>query len=124
MSTINKINVSLEVNENFQKLNNIFSNKKINRIKITSDTGNLYLKNKNVLSSLKKYYPMINHIHLKDRNKLGQNVLFGSGKINFKDVFIFLKKKRYNKLLTFETNRGNDALYTAINNLKIAKNLT
>jgi len=72
--------------------------------------------------SLIKYYPHINHIHLKDRNKLGENVIFGTGKINFINLIKFLKKKRYNKLITFETNRGKIALDTAINNLKIVKN--
>ena len=48
----------------------------MNDIQITFDTGNFYLKNKNVFENLIKYYPHINHIHLKDRNKLGENVIF------------------------------------------------
>jgi sugar phosphate isomerase/epimerase len=97
--------------------------KKINNIKITFDTGNFYIKNKNVIKSLKNYYPFINHIHLKDRNASGKNVVFGSGKINFASLFLFLKKKRYTKFFTFETNRGHFAQETAVNNLKIVKNL-
>jgi sugar phosphate isomerase/epimerase len=119
----NKIKISLEINEDFNKFKKFLLNKKINDIKITYDTGNFYLMNKNVLQSLKDYYPYINHIHLKDRNVSGKNVILGSGKINFDSLFNFLKKKKYNKFFTFETNRGNIALETAINNLKIVKNL-
>lgn len=119
----NKVKISLEVNENYEKFSKILSINKIKDIKITFDTGNFYLTNKNVLKSLKNYYPLINHIHLKDRNFFGKNVVFGSGKISFQNLFIFLKKKKYNKFFTFETNRGSDALKTAINNLKITKNL-
>tara|TARA_Y200000002_G_scaffold374322_1_gene374873 strand:- start:544 stop:1326 length:783 start_codon:yes stop_codon:yes gene_type:complete len=119
----NKVKISLEVNENLRKLKKILSNEKINDIKITFDTGNFYLTKKNVFQSLKNYYPIINHIHLKDRDLFGKNVVFGTGKINFDNLFKFLKKKKYNKFFTFETNRGNIAIETASNNLKIVKNL-
>lgn len=122
-SSKNKVKISLEVNENYEKFIKILSNNKIKDIKITFDTGNFYLTNKNVFKNLKKYYSLINHIHLKDRNIFGKNVVFGSGEIDFKNLFIFLKKKKYNKFFTFETNRGSDAVETAINNLKITKNL-
>jgi len=117
-----KIKILLEINENFKVFNKFLTTSKMNDIQITFDTGNFYLKNKNVFENLIKYYPHINHIHLKDRNKLGENVIFGTGKINFINLIKFLKKKRYNKLITFETNRGKIALDTAINNLKIVKN--
>lgn len=117
----NNLKISLEIDQDFEDFKKILSYTKIRDIKITFDTGNFYLKNKNVLNDLKNYYPYINHIHLKDRNKLGKNVIFGSGDINFSSLFMFLKKKKYNKLLTFETNRGNVALETANNNLKLLK---
>ena len=118
-----KIKISFELNENFKVFNKIISKKKIDDIQITFDTGNFYITNKKVIYNLKKYYPYINHIHLKDRNSKGKNVVFGSGKIDFQSLFIFLKKKKYNKYFTFETNRGQLALETATNNLKIVKNL-
>lgn len=119
----NKVEISFEINQYFGEFKKILSISRIKDVKITFDTGNFYLKNKNVLNNLKNYYPFINHIHLKDRNKLGKNVIFGSGEINFKSLFKFLKKKKYNKFFTFETNRGNIALQTANNNLKIVRNL-
>lgn len=118
-----KIKISLEINENFKVFKKILAIKKLNNIKITFDTGNFYIKNKNVIKSLKDYYPFINHFHLKDRNTSGKNVVFGSGKIDFKNLFIFLKKKRNTSFFTFETNRGYDAHETAVNNLKIVKSL-
>lgn len=119
----NNIKISLEVNISIKVFQKIFLKKKFNKIKITFDTGNFYLMNKNVLENLKNYYPFINHIHLKDRNLSGKNVFFGKGKINFISIFKFLKKKKYNKCITFETNRGVNALETAISNFKLVKNL-
>ncbi len=95
----NKIKISLEINQNFKEFKKLILNKKIKNFKITFDTGNFYLKNKDVLHNLKKYYYFINHIHLKDRSKLGKNVIFGSGKINFKSLFNFLKKKNIKNFL-------------------------
>ncbi|WP_440693724.1 sugar phosphate isomerase/epimerase family protein [Candidatus Pelagibacter sp. HIMB1695] len=117
------LKISLEINEDFRDFKKILSITKIKDIKITFDTGNFFLKNKNVLNNLKSYYPYINHIHLKDRNKFGENVIFGDGEINFKSLFKFLKNKKYNNFFTFETNRGDIALQTANNNLKIVRNL-
>ena len=119
----NNIEISLEVNISIKVFQKIFFKNKFNKIKITFDTGNFYLRNKNVLKNLKNYYPFINHIHLKDRNLSGKNVFFGKGKINFKNIFKFLKKKKYNKCITFEANRGVNALETAISNFKLVKNL-
>jgi sugar phosphate isomerase/epimerase len=117
----NKIKISLEINENFNVFKKLLAIKKINDIKITFDTGNFYIKNKNVIKSLKSYYPFVNHIHLKDRSISGKNVVFGSGKIDFAGLFKFLKERKYSKFFTFETNRGNVAQETAANNLKIVK---
>ena len=50
-------------------------------------------------------------------------MILGSGEINFKRLFKFLKNRKYKKFFTFETNRGKIALQTANNNLKIIKNL-
>jgi sugar phosphate isomerase/epimerase len=117
------LKISLEINQHFRDFKKILLITKIKDIKITFDTGNFFLKNKNVLNNLKSYYPFINHIHLKDRNKFGENVIFGKGEINFKSLFKFLKNKKYDKFLTFETNRGEIALQTASKNLKFVRNL-
>tara|TARA_B110000037_G_scaffold222445_1_gene297370 strand:- start:34 stop:258 length:225 start_codon:yes stop_codon:yes gene_type:complete len=70
---------------------------------------------------LKKTKNLINHIHLKDRDELGNNVVFGTGLIDFKNIFKYLKKIKYNKTFTFETNRGNHYLTTAKKNLVLVK---
>ena len=92
--------------------------------KITFDTGNIFLidkNNKSLINYLKKTKNLINHIHLKDRDELGNNVVFGTGLIDFKNIFKYLKKIKYNKTFTFETNRGNHYLTTAKNNLALVK---
>lgn len=121
MSKKNKINISLEIDEDFKVFKKILAIRKINNIGITFDTGNFYLKNKNILKNLRKYYPYVNHIHLKDRDSSGKNVIFGDGNIKFQNLFKFLKKKNYDKYFTFETNRGRSAIETAVKNLKIVK---
>ncbi len=123
ISKKNKINLSLEIDEDFKEFKKILSIKKINKVAVTFDTGNFYLRNKNIIENLRKYYPYINHIHLKDRDSYGKNVIFGNGNIKFQNLFKFLKKNRYNKYFTFETNRGIHAIETAKNNLKILKKL-
>ena len=92
--------------------------------KITFDTGNIFLidkKNKSLINYLKKTQKFVSHIHIKDRDELGNNVVLGSGLIDFKNIFKFLKKIKYNKTFTFETNRGNHYLTTAKNNLVLVK---
>ena len=61
---------------------------KIKNFGITYDTGNAYLFNKNFYNELNLLKKFVNHIHLKDRDKLGRNVELGKGEINFKN---FLK---------------------------------
>ncbi|MDB2652633.1 sugar phosphate isomerase/epimerase, partial [Candidatus Pelagibacter bacterium] len=109
-----EVQVNLKIILKFKKdLNNEF-------FKITFDTGNIFLidkKNKNLINYLDNVKNFINHIHVKDRNKSGDNVILGSGLINFKNIIKCLKKNKYDKTFTFETNRGVNHLKTAKNNL-------
>jgi sugar phosphate isomerase/epimerase len=67
--------------------------------------------------------PLINHIHIKDRNKFKMNVVLGTGIINFKSFFRLLKKLKYNRDITLETNRGCDAISTGYRNLVLVEKL-
>ena len=79
---------------------------------------------KNIVKSFKKLNSIINHIHLKDRNKLRKNVILGTGLINFKSFFKLINDLNYKSDITLETNRGDDALLTAFANLNFLKKIS
>ena len=86
---------------------------------IVYDTGNR-LKNGSVqYDEIIKLKKKIVHVHLKDKNYKGDNVVFGTGNVNLKLIFKALKKIRYKGSFTFETNRGSNPLMTMINNKKL-----
>ena len=72
------------------------------------------------ISSLKN---KIIHVHLKDKDSKGNNVVLGNGIVNFKDVFFALKKINYKRNFCFETNRGADPIKTMLKNIKFIKKL-
>lgn len=86
------------------------------KIKCVFDTGNRVLKSKSLKKEiflLKKY---IAHVHLKDKNKKNQNVILGTGEVNFLNVFAALNKINFKGKFVFETNRGSNPIKTAIYN--------
>ena len=117
-----KVEISFECEFDSQKIINL--SKKIKKnFKITFDTGNVFLIEKNINNSFRKLRYLINHIHIKDRNKLKMNTVFGTGLINFESFFKLVKKTKYKNDLTFETNRGNNAIRTGRLNLILIKKL-
>ena len=89
---------------------------------ITFDVGNAYLFNKNFYTKFKSLKKFINHIHLKDRDENGKNVILGTGKIKFKLFFKNLNHpKKYNGTITYETNRGKEPIKIAKSNHEIIK---
>jgi len=121
------IKLALETNLDVKYIKQLLNLVDSKNLFIVYDTGNR-LKKKNFqyqeIIELKK---LICHVHLKDKNWHGQNVVLGSGKVNFKKIFKALQKISYNGKYTFETNRGEDPIKTMNNNrdkiLKIIKNL-
>jgi sugar phosphate isomerase/epimerase len=117
-----KVEISFECDFNSKKV--IYLSQKIkNNFKVTFDTGNVFLIEKNLNISFKMLKPLINHIHIKDRNKFKMNVVLGTGIINFKSFFRLLKKLKYNRDITLETNRGCDAISTGYRNLVLVEKL-
>lgn len=122
-SKIKKVKLSFEIEKEIkicQKICSYFLNNK--NFNITFDVGNAYLFNKNFYEEFKPLKNFINHIHIKDRDRYGKNVVLGTGKINYR---LFFKKlnapKRYNGTITFETNRGKDPIKVANSNYEIIK---
>jgi len=93
------------------------------------DSGNLSEEDKNCYLYLKKYKDIINHIHIKDKNKYSKtkkkytNCLLGNGIVNFKKIFIELNKYSHNlNSLTMETFYGSNPILNAKKNLNFLKN--
>ena len=85
------------------------------------DTGNRFEIGDpvNEITLLSKF---IKHIHLKDkRNK--QNVVIGTGCVDFLSIFRNLRDLSYEGALCFETNRGKNPKNTMIHNLNFIQYL-
>ena len=81
------------------------------------DTGNRIIQIDSILDEIEILGKYIGHVHIKDKNHLGENVLLGTGLVNFLEVFEGLKNINYCGPLVFETTRGQDPIYTAFFNM-------
>ena len=81
------------------------------------DTGNRALLSNNVCEEVELLSSFINHIHLKDRDKNNNNIVIGTGIVDFIKIFKKLSEIKYNGNFTFESNRGINVERTAIHNI-------
>ena len=91
------------------------------KIGVVFDTGNRVLISENLSDEIKKLSNYINHVHLKDRDKNNNNIIIGTGIVDFISVFKALKEINYKGSYSFESNRGNNAINTAKHNLEYIK---
>jgi len=82
-------------------------------VKAVFDTGNRASFNEELYSEILILDQHIEHVHIKDKNSKGENVILGTGLVNFRDVFAALKKINYIGPLNFETTRGVNPIKTA-----------
>ena len=123
-SNIKKVKISFEVQVSLQTILRLKKDLNNELFKITFDTGNIFIIdrcNKSLITYFNKTKNFTNHVHLKDRDINDNNVIFGTGIINFKEFFKIIKKAQYNQTFTFETNRGQNFMETAKNNLIFVK---
>ena len=52
-------------------------------------------------------------MHILDKDMYGENVILGTGLVNFSEIFSALHDINYKGPLNFETTRGSDPLKTA-----------
>ncbi len=90
-------------------------------VKVVFDTGNRVVYKHNLVSDIKLLNNLIAHIHIKDKNINGENVLLGTGLVNFEEVFDALKAISYKGAFTFETTRGKNPINTAQYNVNLVK---
>ena len=81
------------------------------------DTGNRVLEGINLAREIKELNKQIVHVHIKDKDAAGNNVLLGTGLVNFKEVCQAFVDIGYDGTMTFETVRGKDPIRTAKYNL-------
>lgn len=93
----------------------------INRpaISVVFDTGNRIAFGHDLGADIRLLGSRISHMHIKDKNAANQNVVIGTGKVNFQEVFEALADIRYDGLYTFETNRGKNPTRTATYNKQL-----
>ena len=105
----NKIQIALETCEDDYPFNIVY------------DTGNRVMEGINLANDIKRLAKRIVHVHIKDKDWHGNNVLLGTGEVNFKEVCQAFVDIGYDGTMTFETVRGKDPIRTAKYNLDFIK---
>ena len=82
-------------------------------VKSVFDTGNRALEARNLYSEITILKNYIAHVHIKDKDMYGENVILGTGLVNFSEIFSALSEINYKGPLNFETTRGSNPLKTA-----------
>ena len=105
--------ICLETSLNGENLIKLMEYLDHSNIKCVFDTGNRIAFGHDVCSDIVLLGDYIQHVHIKDKNDLNENVLLGTGKVNFYDIFESLSTIGYKGPYTFETYRGNNPVRTA-----------
>jgi sugar phosphate isomerase/epimerase len=87
-------------------------------VTVVFDTGNRVAFGHDLGSDIRKLAGHINHIHIKDKNFNNENVLVGTGLVDFYEVFLALRDISYTGSFTFETSRGFDPVRTMQHNIE------
>jgi len=115
----NKIQVCLETILNGEQLITLFDELNHPNITCVFDTGNRIAFGHDIYQDIKLLGKHIKHVHIKDKNMKNENVLLGTGGVNFYEVFRSLKSIKYRSPYTFETFRGNNPIKTATYNMML-----
>ena len=110
------IEVCLETILNGKELKILIDKIDRKNIKVVFDTGNRVAHNHNLFEDIILLNNLITHVHIKDKNSNDENVILGTGLVNFDSIFSALKTINYKGAYTFETTRGKDPLKTAAYN--------
>ena len=88
-------------------------------VKVVYDTGNRVAFGHNLAEDIRLLGGYIAHVHIKDKNSNNENVLLGTGLVNFEKVFYALYDINYEGPFTFETARGSSPVATAKYNMQL-----
>lgn len=114
------VKIALEISQNAEMLYNLFCDIDSPSVGLCLDTGNLYASRISAIEILqeKRLHPYLYHVHLKDRDSVLNNVIPGTGCVDFTAIFKELFEIGYNGTLVTETNRGENPINTAMMNKK------
>ncbi|MCU0641444.1 MAG: sugar phosphate isomerase/epimerase [Candidatus Margulisbacteria bacterium] len=90
-------------------------------LSVVFDTGNRAAFGHDLPGDIKRLGNRISHVHIKDKNAANENVILGTGLVDFLKVFAALAEIKYDGLYTFETQRGKDPLRTAKYNIALVQ---
>ena len=85
------------------------------------DSGNRVNFKEHIYDEVCTLGDYISHVHIKDKNDVGENVLLGTGNVDFAELFSGLRDVNYKSAYVFETTRGRDPLETAIYNVTLCE---
>lgn len=113
----NNYELLLETNLPARNLMEILENIGIEGIGLVYDIGNASYLRQDISRDLFLLQKHIKHIHIKDKDSKGNNVLLGTGLCDFESFFQHPTIMEYNKIFTFETIAGEDPIRAASSNL-------
>ena len=90
-------------------------------VSVVFDTGNRVAFGHDLPGDIRLLGNRISHVHIKDKNAANENVILGTGLVNFLQVFDALADIGYDGPYTFETHRGKNPLRTAAYNIELVK---
>jgi sugar phosphate isomerase/epimerase len=111
------ITVCLETALNGAELIEVLNQINHPAVSVVYDTGNRVAFGHDLPGDIRLLCDRISHVHIKDKNKANENVILGTGMVNFLQVFAALADIKYAGPYTFETQRGINPLSTAVYNM-------
>ena len=119
----NKIELLVESNMTPKKFDILKKNISSKNLFFLFDSGNRITFKRNFVEDIRSFGNNIRHVHLKDKNFYGKNVIIGKGKVNFELFFSTLKKIKYKGSFAIESHRGTNIKSQAKKNYLFFKNL-
>jgi len=113
--------VCLETNLNGSELLKVLERINHSAISVVFDTGNRVAFGHDLPGDIRLLGDRIAHVHIKDKNINNENVLLGTGLVDFLHVFEALSDIHYHGPFTFETTRGKNTLRTAAYNIDVIR---
>ena len=112
------VRIALEISEPKEWLCELFDQIPCKNVGLCVDTGNLNAAGIDAVDIIgcRELRERLFHVHLKDRNSAKENVIPGSGNVNFSAFLKKLYEIRYQGLLVTETARGDHPVKTAEKN--------
>ena len=117
-NALKKISLIIETSISGDKMLKFINDIDMENVRILIDSGNYYEYGFDIVKDLNLLKNLVSHIHIKDKDDKGNNIILGTGGVNFDLFFDALKNINYKSNFTFETTRGNNAIKNAKFNIK------